>query len=104
MLSTLALLAAAAVAPHSISLAWTASADGGTVNVYRASGSCSATFSQLATGVAAGGPYADSTVTAGQWSYQVTAVVGGAESAPSNCVTLTVLPQSPQALQATQTK
>lgn len=99
MLAILAVLAAAST--HSATLSWTASPDGGTVNVYRASGSCSATFSQLSTGVTSAGPYTDSTITVGTWSYQVTAVVGGAESAPSNCVTVSVLPSPPSALTAT---
>jgi len=87
-------------AAHTVSLTWTASPDGGTVNVYRASGACTATFSPLTTNQASAGPYTDSTASVGTFSYQITAVVGGAESAPSNCVTVTISPQPPTGLTA----
>jgi hypothetical protein len=87
-----------------ITLTWTASVTtGGTVNVYRCVGSpCTATssFSKLSTGVVAAGPYNDATVTAGAYSYFVTALVNGAESVPSNTVTISVLPQPPTGLVA----
>lgn len=88
---------------HSASLTWTASSDGGTVNVYRAAGACSpaSTFSQVANNVPAAGPYSDSTIPVGASCYQVTAFVGGAESAPSNQLTLTVLPSPPSGLSGT---
>src|ERR1700761_6485807 len=92
-------LAFAQTPNHSVQLSWTASTDtGGTVNVYRAPGSCSGTFTQLKTGVAAAGPYTDTTVTVGTFAYQVTAVVGGAESKPSNCVVASILPAAPTVL------
>jgi hypothetical protein len=91
-LALFVLLAGVAQAQHSVNLTWTASTDtGGTVNVYKAAAACPAsgitgvTWTKLATAQPAGGPYTDSTVTAGQTvCYYVTAVVSGAESGPSN--------------------
>lgn len=84
---------------HTVQLTWTASTDtGGTVNVYRAPGSCSGTFTKLKSGVAATGPYTDTAVAVGNYCYYVTAVVGGAESNPSNQVLASVLPASPTVL------
>lgn len=104
LIAVLALSSVAALAQssHSVSLSWTPSTDtGGTVNVYRAPAACTANptnFTAIKTGVVAAGPYADTTVTVGSFCYYVTAVVGGAESAPSDKVTATVLPQSPTGL------
>lgn len=74
---------------HSVSLAWqdTANPTGTTYNVYRATGLCSGTptFSKLATAVTVK-TYTDSTVTTGNYCYQVTAVFQGSESVPSNSV------------------
>lgn len=79
-------------------LTWTASTTpGSTVNVYRCSGT-GCTPAKLASGVTAGGPYTDSTVTAGSYFYYVTAVVNGAESAPSNTATVSISPQPPTGL------
>lgn len=89
---------------HTAQLTWSESADGGTVNIYRAAAACStnpASFTQIKTGVAAAGPYTDSTIAVGSWCYYVTAVVGGAESGASNKITLTVLPQPPTGLAGT---
>jgi hypothetical protein len=79
---------------HKVTLSWTASSDSttatpGTVSVLRASGVCPATgvpatVTTLTTSAPAGGPYVDSTVTAGQYCYYVTATIGGATSVPSN--------------------
>jgi hypothetical protein len=86
----------------SVSLTWTASATpGGTVNVYRCIGANCTSFTLLTSGVLAAGPYTDATITAGAYSYQVTAVVNGAESVPSNTATVTVRPQPPTGLAAT---
>lgn len=94
------LLQAAASAPaHSVTLTWTPSADsdGGTVgsnNVYRAPGACSAagTMAQIATAVAAP-TYKDGTVAVGEsYCYEVTFVINGTESAPTNEVSVTVKP------------
>ena len=92
---------------HNVTLNWTPSTDtGGTVNVYRALAACSTnpTFTQLKTGVAAAGPFIDTGVAVGNFCYRVTAVVGGAESAPSNTASATVLPQSPTNLVVTATQ
>jgi hypothetical protein len=86
---------------HSATVSWTASTTtGGTVNVFRCAGTCAtgATFTQIATAVAAGGPYIDTTVTAGSYSYYAVAVVNGASSAPSNIATGTLSPQPPTGL------
>lgn len=99
MLSFSAMLQAQST--HSVTLTWTASPDGGTVNVYRAGAACStnpASFTQIKTGVVAAGPYVDSEIAVGNYCYRVTAVVNGAESSPSNSVTASVLPQSPSNL------
>lgn len=104
LIAILALSSVAALAQssHSVSLSWTPSTDtGGTVNVYRAPAACTAnptTFTPLANGIVAAGPYADTTVAVGAYCYYVTSVVNGAESLPSNKVTATVLPQSPTGL------
>lgn len=79
---------AQAAPAHEVDLTWTASPDGGTVSVYRAAGLCSATtstsFTKLTSTAPAGGPYKDTTVTAGNWCYYVTATVNGSESVASN--------------------
>jgi hypothetical protein len=88
---------------HSVLLTWTASTDtGGTVNVYKATSACTGTpsFTLLASGVVAGGPYTDASVGIGKFCYYVTAVVNGAESLPSNFAPMTVLPKSPTAVTA----
>ena len=84
---------------HSVNLSWTDTANpaGTTYNVYRATGLCSGTpvFSKLATGVpiaTVAAPYVDSTVTPGNFCYQVTATVAGLESPASNSVNPSVLP------------
>lgn len=102
-------LAAPALAQssHSVSLSWKASSDtGGTTNIYRSTGSCPSSgttpsgFTSLATKVVAAGPYSDTTVGIGQFSYYVTSVVNGAESIPSNCVTVAITPAAPTAVVA----
>lgn len=90
---------AQAQAAHQVVLAWTASVDGGVVTVYRAPGACStsSTFTSITTGVATN-TYTDSTVTVGAFCYQVTTVVNGVESLPSNQVTARILPSAPTSL------
>lgn len=95
--ATLAVIAT----PSGATLSWTASATPSTtVNVYRCSGVSCTTFTKIATGQAAGGPYVDSTVTSGAYSYYVTAVGVGGESAPSNTATYTLAPLPPTGLTA----
>jgi hypothetical protein len=84
--------------PTGAVLSWTASTTAGsTVNVYRCAGA-GCTPTKLTTGVVAAGPYTDTTVTAGAYSYYVTAVVNGAESGPSNTATVTISPNPPTGL------
>lgn len=73
-----------------------------TYTVYRATGLCSGTpaFSKLASSVT-GTTYADATVIAGNYCYQVTAVVNGVESAPSNQALAPVPAFPPQQLSVT---
>jgi len=78
-------------APHTVTLSWNASLSGGTVNVYRAPASCATNpyYSRIALDVVSTGPYSDS-VSAGTYSYYVTAEVNGLESVPSNCVDVSI--------------
>lgn len=85
-----------AQAAHSVTLNWTASTDSttatpGTVSVFRALGACpatglgTATYTALTTTALAGGPYIDTTVTAGSsYCYYIGATIGAATSGPSN--------------------
>jgi len=79
----------AQAASHSVTLTWTDASNpaGTTYNVYRAPGLCSGTpaFSKVGSAVA-GKTYTDTTVTVGNYCFQVTAVFSGAESVPSNLV------------------
>jgi hypothetical protein len=81
---------------HSATVTWTApSTPGASVTISRCAGtSCTVTtaFTQLATNVAAAGPYVDTTITAGQYCYIGVLVVNGASSAPSNIVCGTLSP------------
>jgi hypothetical protein len=72
---------------HTVTLSWTASPSGGTVNVYRASATCATQpyYTRIAIYVPPDGPYVDP-VSPGTYSYYITAEVDGAESDPSNCV------------------
>jgi hypothetical protein len=85
-----------ALAQSSVSLSWTPSVTPNTtVNVYRASSSCSNSFIRLASDVPAAGPYiAQNLLVGGTYAFQVTAVLNGVESPPSNCVVLTIPPNS----------
>jgi len=72
---------------HKVTLTWAdlLNPAGTTYSVYRATGLCSGTpvFSKIASAIAVK-TYEDSTVTAGNYCYTVTATSGGMESAPSN--------------------
>jgi hypothetical protein len=74
---------------HKAVLSWvdTLNPSGTTYTILRATGLCSGTpaFSTLASGVTTT-TYTDSTVTPGNFCYQVEATVGGVLSAPSNSV------------------
>lgn len=75
---------------HSATLTWTNPNSGGSITVLRAN-SCTGTFSTLTAGVVAAGPFTDSSVTAAtQYAYEVEAVVNGATSSPSGCVSGTI--------------
>ncbi len=112
MLRWLALLLFAAPAlaqSPSVVLHWTASlTPGARISIYRAHNSCAGPFAKIAN--VAGSPYSDSLVIVGAtYAYQVTATLNGQESAPSNCVILTiaspaVVLQSPTGLSAAQTQ
>ena len=104
----------AATTPQ-INLTWTASvssttATPGTVNVYTSSASGCATaastsFTQLATGQPAGGPYTVANPPTGTSCYALTAVIGGQESVFSNIISVTVTapPAAPTGLTGTVT-
>lgn len=98
--------ASAQPGPHSVILRWTDTLNptGTTYSVYRATGLCSGTptFSKIATGVTVL-TFTDSTVTPGNYCYQVTATVNGNESAPSNAVNPAVPAFVPTALSFTVT-
>lgn len=99
ILFVLLLLAIPTKAAHSVVLNWTASIDGGIVTVYRASGTCSPTsvFTSISSGVITN-TFTDTTVNVGSFCYQVTTIVNGKESLPSNQVSAVILPQPPQTL------
>ena len=91
-----------AAGTHTVTLTWTASVDGGVYTVYRAPGACSSTstFASITSGVA-GTTYADTGLAPGSFCYEVTTVVNGAESAPSNQAPAVILPASPGTLSVT---
>lgn len=94
-----ALLAWPARAQYSVKLSWTASSSAAanpslTYNVYRAS-TCPGFFSKLNSNPVAATAYVDSGAGSGAaYCYQVTAVLAGVESAPSNQAVATVPPPS----------
>jgi hypothetical protein len=97
------LCAAARAQAHSVSLTWTASADGGvSYNVYRFSGACPSTgtsgFSKITLSPATATTYTDSTAAPGTYCYYATSVLNGAESAPSNLASAVILPAAPTSL------
>ncbi len=89
---------------HSATLTWadTLNPAGTTYNVYRATGLCSGTptFAKLATGLTAK-TFLDSTVTPGNYCYQVTATFNAIESAPSNSAPAAVPSFAPSTLGVT---
>jgi hypothetical protein len=96
----LSLSAFAQATTHSVTLSWTDTlnpATGTTYSVYRSTGLCSGTptFSKLATGISAK-TYQDSTVTPGNYCFNVTATVATVEGSASNLVNPTVQPFSVQ--------
>jgi len=98
----LALPLLAQSATHTVTLTWTDTSNPAatTYSVYRATGLCSGTptFSKLATGVAVK-TYVDSTISPGNYCYQVTATFAGIESAPSPTALAPVPSWPPQQLQ-----
>lgn len=93
---------------HSVTLTWTPSTDmespintGDGYNVYRGttSGKEQTTPINGTTPIAAN-TYVDTNVQDGKYDYYVTAVVGGAESIPSNEVQAVILPAPPTNLAA----
>jgi len=85
------LLTTAGFAQTGVALSWVAPA--GSFNVYR--GVCGGSFIKIASKVA-GLTYTDSPLLpGGTYSYQVTAVAGGQESAPSNCIVMVIPPVAP---------
>ncbi len=90
VLSILIVLSVAVVAAqttHSVTLNWTDTLNpvGTTYTVYRAVGLCSGTptFSKIASALTLK-TYQDTTVTPGNYCYEVTATNNGMESTPSN--------------------
>jgi hypothetical protein len=91
-------------------LSWTASTDAAanptlTYNVYKFSGVCTTTgspvFTKINTAPVTTLTYTDSTVTTGTFCYYVTAVLNGAESAPSTQVSAVILLAAPTLLKVT---
>lgn len=74
-------------ATHSATLNWVDASNptGTTYNIYRATGLCSGTpaFTKVVSALAVK-TYQDTTVTPGNYCYQVTATFNGIESSPSN--------------------
>ncbi len=84
--------ALAAQTTHSVTLAWTDTLNpaGTAYNVYRAPGLCTGTPAFVKIATAAAKSYVDATATPANFCYEVTAVYGGLESAPSNTVLASV--------------
>jgi hypothetical protein len=101
ILFALMFLAAASASAQSQSayLDWVASASAAsnpslTYNVYRAS-TCSGTFVKVNAAPIATTSYLDNQPAPGSYCYEVTAVLNGVESSPSNMAAATVLPIQP---------
>jgi hypothetical protein len=92
--------------PHSVQLNWNASPDQAanptlSYNIYKAPTACTNTpvFTKLAATAADALTFTDSSVSVGQsLCYQVTSVLNGLESVPSNSVTAVILPGAPSSL------
>lgn len=103
---------AAAQSGHSVTLAWTASADAAanptlTYNVYRLNGSCPAVaptavstsgFTKMNTAALLTTGYTDATVSVGTYCYFATAFLTATESIPSNDASGMILPKPPTSL------
>jgi Rhamnogalacturonan I lyases beta-sheet domain len=81
-------------------LSWVASASAAsnpslTYNIYRAS-LCSGTFVKINAAPVTATSYLDDQPAPGSYCYEVTAVLSGSESAPSNTAAATILPIQPQ--------
>lgn len=111
ILASLLLGTSARAQSHSVTLSWTVSTDDTTTscaspntclqNVYRATGACSSssTFSVVSSPLSTANSFVDSNVSVGQtYCYQVTFVINGFESAPSNQVSAVILPSPPSGL------
>jgi hypothetical protein len=87
----LALLSLPAIAQQPVQLQWTGVTAPSVVRVYRGS-SCGGSFLVVAQNVPAAGPWNGIIPSAPGTSvaFQVTAVLNNLESAPSNCIVLTV--------------
>jgi hypothetical protein len=86
-------------------LRWTASSTAAgnpslTYNIYRAS-SCAGTFAKINAAAVTATTYLDNQPAPGSYCYQVTAVLNGVESTPSNDATATILIEQQQAQQPT---
>lgn len=94
----------AQAASHAVTLSWQDTLNptgaGTTYSVYRSTGLCSGTptFSKVASAVTTM-TYEDTTVTPGNYCYEVTAVLNGMESAPSNTAAAAVPSFAPTQLQ-----
>jgi len=89
---------------NSATVSWVTSTTPGPVSIYRCVGTpCTAlsSFTLLVSGLPAAGPYVDTTVTAGQYSYYGVTVLNGATSAASNIATGTLSPQPPTGFSVT---
>jgi hypothetical protein len=104
LLVLLSLCLVAQTATHSVSLVWQDALNptGTTYSVYRATGLCSGTptFSKIASALTVL-TYSDTTVTPGNYCYEVTATVNSMESAPSNTAGAPVPSFPPQTLSIT---
>jgi hypothetical protein len=87
---------------HSVALSWTASTDAAanpslSYSIYRATPSCSSTFTKINQNISATS-YIDAAMQPGSYCYQVTALLNGAESLPSNQAPAVILPAPPTAV------
>jgi hypothetical protein len=93
--------AATAHAQHNVNLAWTASADAATnpsltYNIYRSS-TCTGAFTKLNSTPVSSTNYLDTSMQQGSYCYQVTSVLSGTESEPSNQAAVVIgSPQVPE--------
>jgi len=93
----------AAQSAHTVALSWTDTTNpaGTSYNVYRAAGACtgSPAFAKIGSTPVSVKTYTDSAVaSAATYCYQVTAVLNGVESVPSNSVAAVIPPDPPSGL------